>query len=73
MDIIDFIYSKFICNPETGFHSSFTLSKGHAAVALYVVLNKYGFLTNADFKIGNLSFLINLKLFALLHIFFQEK
>lgn len=48
VDIIDSIYDKYICNSKAAFKSSFTLSKGHAAVALYVVLNKYGFLSDLE-------------------------
>ena len=50
LDIIESVYSKFICNSSSKFKSTFTLSKGHAAAALYVVLNKYGFISNSDLK-----------------------
>ncbi len=42
IDIIDAVYTV------KKRHEKFILSSGHAAVALYVVLEKYGYLKNAD-------------------------
>lgn len=50
VDILDHIYANVIKiepkNPKKENRDYFILSKGHAAAALFVVLNKYGFLTN---------------------------
>ncbi|MCP9775668.1 hypothetical protein [Cyanobium sp. WAJ14-Wanaka] len=45
IDIIDLVYSRYITSAD-GLHYTFTLSKGHAACALYSVLHKYGYLTS---------------------------
>ncbi|NQV49894.1 MAG: transketolase [Candidatus Marinimicrobia bacterium] len=52
IDIIDTLYANHLkydsANPEWTDRDYFILSKGHAGVALYVVLEKYGFITQAD-------------------------
>lgn len=50
VDILDCVYRDYICEQASGqniqYLNSFTLSKGHAACALYSVLHKYGILTD---------------------------
>ena len=50
VDIIDYLYGKVLRvdarNSKWAERDYFILSKGHGAVALYVVLHKYGFLAN---------------------------
>jgi transketolase len=52
VDIVDAIYGKFLKynadDPEWNERDYFVLSKGHAAAALFVVLQKYGLLTPND-------------------------
>lgn len=52
IDIIDTVYNKYIgpsSNHVNGdYLNTFTLSKGHAACALYSVLYKYGYLAESD-------------------------
>lgn len=52
IDILDFLYGEIIKvikkNPNSNKRDYFFLSKGHASVALFVVLNKYGLLSNED-------------------------
>jgi len=52
VDIIDFLYGNVIRihkqNPDNPDRDYFILSKGHGALALYVVLNKFGFLDDKD-------------------------
>ncbi len=53
VDIIEFIYGnvlKIYKNPSNVNRDYFILSKGHGCAALYTVLNKYGYLTNAQLK-----------------------
>lgn len=54
IDILDCVYSKYIrphgCDLQEESNYTFTLSKGHAACALYSVLHKYGYLTSADLQ-----------------------
>jgi transketolase len=55
VDIIDYLYGKVLKvdagNPKWTERDYFILSKGHGAAALYVVLNKYGFLANKDLEL----------------------
>jgi transketolase len=55
VDIIDYLYGKVLNvdsgNPRWTERDYFILSKGHGAAALYVVLNKYGFLPNKDLEL----------------------
>ena len=50
VDVIDYIYGNVLKidpkNPESMDRDYFILSKGHGALALYVVLNKFGLLSN---------------------------
>ena len=52
VDIVDVIYGKVLRfkadNPEWSERDYFILSKGHGAAALFVVLEKYGFIAEAD-------------------------
>ncbi|MEM5787756.1 MAG: transketolase [Syntrophobacteraceae bacterium] len=52
VDIIDVVYGRIIKfdprNPEWDGRDYFVLSKGHGAAALYVVLEKHGFITQDD-------------------------
>jgi transketolase len=52
VDIIDHLYGNVLrvdaTNPKWSERDYFILSKGHGCGALYVVLNKYGFLTDQD-------------------------
>jgi transketolase len=52
VDILSTLYGKFLKydskNPDWEERDYFILSKGHGAVALYVVLEKYGFITQDD-------------------------
>jgi transketolase len=54
VDILDCVYSKYIgsysCHYQREQKYTFTLSKGHAACALYSVLHKYGYLTTDDLE-----------------------
>lgn len=54
IDILDFLYGKFLkydCkNPNWEERDYFILSKGHGCCALYVVLQKYGFITEDDLQ-----------------------
>jgi len=54
VDIIDTIYAKFLkhdaSKPDWEGRDYFILSKGHGCAALYVVLHKHGFLTDADLE-----------------------
>jgi len=54
VDIIEVLYNdnlKYdLKNPNWAERDYFILSKGHGCVALYVVLNKHGFLTEDDLK-----------------------
>ena len=52
VDIINFLYEKKIKikSPNDDKRDIFILSKGHGAMALYVVLNKFGFLSNTELK-----------------------
>lgn len=51
VDIIDYLYGHVLKldkdNPDSPERDIFILSKGHGCAALYVVLEKYGFLTEA--------------------------
>ena len=55
VDIIDYLYGKVLRvdarNLKWAERDYFILSKGHGAVALYVVLYKYGFLANKDLEL----------------------
>lgn len=55
VDIIDHLYGKVLntdaLNPKWSDRDYFILSKGHGAIALYVVLNKYGFLSDKDLEL----------------------
>ena len=55
VDIIDYLYGKVLRvdarNSKWAERDYFILSKGHGAVALYVVLHKYGFLENKDLEL----------------------
>ena len=55
VDIIDHLYGKVLkvnaMQPKWAERDYFILSKGHGAAALFVVLNKYGFLTNKDLEL----------------------
>ncbi len=60
VDILDYLYANVInyskSNPYKPDRDFFYLSKGHASVALFVVLNKYKLLTNSDLlSYGNLN------------------
>lgn len=50
VDILELLYRKYLRvdpkNPEWSERDYFILSKGHGCVALYAVLNQYGFLTD---------------------------
>jgi len=52
IDILDCVYNYYIgshdCDPQKESKYTFTLSKGHAACALYSVLHKYGYLNAED-------------------------
>jgi transketolase len=52
VDIIDHLYGKVLriqhVQPNDSTRDYFILSKGHGALALYVVLNKYGLLSTSD-------------------------
>ncbi len=52
VDILDFIYGNVLrfnsLKPKWEDRDYFILSKGHGAAALFVVLNKYGLLSNSD-------------------------
>ena len=52
VDIINFLYEKKIKikSPNDNNRDIFILSKGHGAMALYVVLNKFGLLSNLKLK-----------------------
>lgn len=54
IDIVDTLYGRFLkydpANPAWEERDYFILSKGHGCVALYVVLQKYGFLASADIE-----------------------
>lgn len=54
IDIIENIYKHHLkfnsSNPEWEYRDYFILSKGHGAVALFVVLEKYGFINEKDLK-----------------------
>jgi len=54
IDIIAFLYSEILRvdpqNPDWEDRDYFVLSKGHGSSALYVVLNKMGFLTDEDLE-----------------------
>ena len=59
VDIIDFLYSSILRYDLKDMNSKnrdyFILSKGHGCAALYVVLHKYGFLTDHDLEHYSLS------------------
>lgn len=60
VDILDYLYGNILKiskkNPNSINRDFFYLSKGHASVALFVVLNKYKFLSDEDlFTYGNLN------------------
>ncbi|NQU67569.1 MAG: transketolase [Candidatus Marinimicrobia bacterium] len=52
VDLIDVLYSKHLkfnsTNPTWAERDYFVLSKGHGCMALYVVLEKFGFITQSD-------------------------
>ena len=52
IDILDYLYGNILNidskNPQNENRDYFVLSKGHAAAALFVVLNKYGFLNDNE-------------------------
>jgi len=54
VDIIDYLYGRVLKvdskKPKWTERDYFILSKGHGAVALYVVLYKYGFIKNRDIE-----------------------
>lgn len=54
VDILDSVYCHYVkskdCNLLKESDYSFTLSKGHAACALYSVLHKYGYLSSASLE-----------------------
>jgi len=54
VDIIDTVYGQFLKydsnNPQWEDRDYFILSKGHGCSALYVVLHKYGFLSDQDMQ-----------------------
>ena len=54
VDILDSVYYHYIktqdCNLVKQPDYTFTLSKGHAACALYSVLHKYGYLTSTTLE-----------------------
>ena len=54
IDILDCVYNRYIkpkdLDQKKGSDYTFTLSKGHAACALYSVLHKYGYLTSEDLE-----------------------
>jgi transketolase len=54
VDIIDMLYAKFLKydskDPRSEERDYFVLSKGHGCAALYVVLEKYGFLSTHDIE-----------------------
>lgn len=54
IDILSALYGKFLKydskNPDWEERDYFILSKGHGAAALYVILEKYGFITDEDLK-----------------------
>lgn len=55
IDIIELLYREYLRvepnNPNWPERDYFILSKGHGCVALYVVLHKYGFITDHDIKL----------------------
>jgi transketolase len=55
VDIIETIYAKFLKfdpqNPNWDERDHFILSKGHGGAALYVVLEKHGFITQKDLEL----------------------
>lgn len=54
IDIVSTLYEKILkfksSDPDWAERDYFVLSKGHGAAALYVVLEKYGFITSEDLK-----------------------
>lgn len=54
VDILDVLYGQFLRvkskQPDWDGRDYFILSKGHGAAALYVVLEKYGFITERDLE-----------------------
>src|SRR4030042_4688137 len=52
IDIVEVLYKNYLeydpRNPEWPQRDYFILSKGHGCLALYVVLEKYGFITERD-------------------------
>ena len=54
IDILDTLYQSYLkydpTNPSWPQRDYFILSKGHGSVALYVVLEKYGFLTEGELE-----------------------
>lgn len=54
IDIIAFLYDKVLKfdpqNPSWEERDYFVLSKGHGCVALYIILQKYGFISEKDLK-----------------------
>ena len=53
IDILDCVYSRYVGHyrpDQSESNYTFTLSKGHAACALYSVLHKYGYLSEADLQ-----------------------
>jgi len=60
VDIINTVYSKFLRfdpkNPQSPERDYFVLSKGHGCAGLYVVLEKFGFITQNDLdQYGNFT------------------
>lgn len=54
IDILEALYGNFLkydsSNPEWEDRDYFILSKGHGSAALYVILEKYGFITKQDME-----------------------
>ena len=59
VDIINYLYEHVLNIDPKNYKSSlrdfFILSKGHGAAALYVVLNKFGFVSEKDLKLYSKS------------------
>jgi transketolase len=55
IDVVEFLYGNVLDfdsnNPKWDKRDYFILSKGHGAVALYVVLHKYGFISKVDLEL----------------------
>ena len=54
VDILDVLYREVLAynarNPQSAERDYFILSKGHGCVALYVILERYGFITERDLE-----------------------